>query len=56
MKYWLLLIPCLIAICPWAYNLREPMLFGFPFFYWFQLLLIPAAALFTLLAYLREKR
>lgn len=33
---WLLLIPNLIVWVPF-YNRIEPQLFGFPFFYWFQL-------------------
>ena len=33
---WLLLIPFLVLIVP-IYNIDEPRLFGFPFFYWFQL-------------------
>ena len=33
---WLLLIPFLVLWVPF-YNRVEPTLFGFPFFYWFQL-------------------
>ena len=33
---WLLLIPYVIVWVPF-YNTVEPQLFGFPFFYWFQL-------------------
>ena len=33
---WLLLVPYLIVWVP-LYNAVEPQLFGFPFFYWFQL-------------------
>jgi len=33
---WLLLIPFLVLWVPF-YNRIEPQLFGFPFFYWFQL-------------------
>lgn len=45
MKFILLLVPCLLAIVPLIYNQVEPRLFGFPFFYWFQILLIPASSL-----------
>jgi hypothetical protein len=45
MKFLLLLIPCLLAVLPIVYNLIEPRLFGFPFFYWFQILLIPTSCL-----------
>jgi len=33
---WLLLIPFFVLWVPF-YNRVEPTLFGFPFFYWFQL-------------------
>jgi hypothetical protein len=44
MKYLLLLIPCLVALCAPLYNFSTPELLGLPFFYWFQLLLIPVSA------------
>ena len=46
MKYILLLIPCLAALAVPFYNVIEPQLFGFPFFYWFNLVLVPVSALF----------
>ncbi len=46
MKYILLLIPCLAALAVPFYNSVEPQLFGFPFFYWFNLLMIPVSMLF----------
>ena len=50
MKYLLLLIPCVLAVLqPW-YNFMEPQAFGLPFFYWFNLLLIPLSSLFIYLA------
>ncbi len=45
MKYLLLLIVCVIALWVPLYNFTEPTLFGVPFFYWFQLLLVPVSAL-----------
>ncbi len=45
MKYLLLLIPCVFALWVPLYNGAAPALFGLPFFYWFQLLLIPVSAL-----------
>ncbi len=45
MKYLLLLIPCVIALWAPFYNSTSPALFGVPFFYWFQLLLVPVSAL-----------
>lgn len=50
MKYLLLLIPCLVALWVPFYNGAAPALFGVPFFYWFQLLLIPVSALGIYLA------
>jgi hypothetical protein len=34
---WLLVIPVLALIFPGLYNRETPVLFGFPFFYWYQL-------------------
>jgi hypothetical protein len=45
MKLLLLLLPCLLSILPILYNQIEPRLFGLAFFYWFQILLIPASSL-----------
>jgi hypothetical protein len=50
MKYILLIIPCVIALATPLYNIVEPRLFGFPFFFWFQLLLIPVSVGFIYLA------
>ena len=41
MRLLLLLIPCVLALWAPLYNTEPPALFGIPFFYWFQLLLIP---------------
>jgi len=35
---WLLLLPVVALIFPSLYNHETPTLFGFPFFYWYQLL------------------
>lgn len=35
---WLLLLPVVALIFPSLYNRETPTLFGFPFFYWYQLL------------------
>jgi hypothetical protein len=56
MKFVLLLIPCLLAVVPLFYNSIEPRLFGLPFFYWFQLLLIPASSLTIFLFHKMTKR
>jgi hypothetical protein len=36
------------------YNRAEPSLFGFPFFYWYQLAVVLAASLLTWIVYLVE--
>jgi hypothetical protein len=51
MKYLLLLAPCVLAVCAPLYNGIDPRLFGFPFFYWFLLLLVPVSALFIYAAH-----
>ena len=56
MKSLLLLVPCVVALATPLYNTVEPRLFGFPFFFWFQLLLVPLSALFIWAAYLIERR
>jgi Protein of unknown function (DUF3311) len=44
MKLLLLFVPCVLALWAPLYNVEAPALFGMPFFYWFQLLLIPVSA------------
>ncbi len=48
---WLLLVPLLLVIWPPLYNKTDPELFGIPFFYWFQLAVIPVGVLCTVLVY-----
>lgn len=56
MKLLLLVIPCVLALWVPLFNMEEPALFGMPFFYWFQLLLIPVSALLILAADRFRKR
>ncbi|HZZ23758.1 MAG TPA: DUF3311 domain-containing protein [Roseiarcus sp.] len=49
-KLILLLVPCLLALSVPLYNSLPPVLFGIPFFFWFQLVLIPISALAILAA------
>jgi len=49
-KLSLLLVPCLLALWAPLYNSLPPVLFGIPFFFWFQLVLIPISALAILAA------
>ena len=46
----LLLIPFLVLWVP-LYNTVEPAVFGFPFFYWFQLVWIFASMIITAFVY-----
>jgi Protein of unknown function (DUF3311) len=50
MKFLLLLVPCLLALWVPLYNSVPPTLFGTPFFFWFQLVLVPISALAILAA------
>jgi Protein of unknown function (DUF3311) len=45
MKLILLVVPCILALLVPLYNSIPPVLFGIPFFFWFQLVLIPISAL-----------
>lgn len=45
MKLILLFVPCILALWVPLYNSIPPVLLGIPFFFWFQLVLIPISAL-----------
>jgi hypothetical protein len=49
---WLLLFVPFAAVA-WVpfYNRETPSLFGFPFFYWYQLLWVPITSFLTYLVY-----
>ncbi|MCE3044053.1 DUF3311 domain-containing protein [Legionella sp. 16cNR16C] len=49
--YWLLLIPILAVLPLHWYNKLEPRLFGFPFFYWYQLAWIFLGAVIIAIVY-----
>jgi uncharacterized protein DUF3311 len=49
MKLLLLFVPCIVALWVPLYNSIPPTVFGIPFFFWFQLILVPISAL-TILA------
>jgi hypothetical protein len=51
MRRLLLLIPFFALLAVPLYNVREPMLWGFPFFYWYQLMWLPLSALITFIVY-----
>jgi Protein of unknown function (DUF3311) len=44
---WLLVIPLLLLVYPGVYARAKPALFGFPFFYWYQFVVVIATALLT---------
>jgi hypothetical protein len=50
MQLFLLALPCILAVWVPLYNSVPPVLFGIPFFFWFQLVLIPLSALAILAA------
>ena len=50
----LLLIPFIGLLWVPFYNSRTPELFGFPFFYWYQLAWVPVTALLTWIVYRNE--
>ncbi len=49
----LLLLPYLGLLWVPLYNRRDPTLFGFPFFYWYQLLWVPLTVLLIWAVYRR---
>lgn len=53
-RYWLFLIPVMAVVMPPLFNMREPTLGGFPFFYWYQILWIFLTAGLTWLINRRE--
>lgn len=47
----LLLTPLIGLLYVPFYNIQEPVLFGFPFFYWYQLLWVPLTSFLTYIVY-----
>jgi membrane protein implicated in regulation of membrane protease activity len=52
----LLLIGIIVPLLVGVYDQHDPTLWGFPFFYWFQFLLIPIVSLLTFTAYKLSQR
>jgi hypothetical protein len=50
----LLLLPFVGLLWVPLYNFQEPALFGFPFFYWYQLAWVPLSSLLIWLVYRRR--
>ncbi|MHB1303726.1 MAG: DUF3311 domain-containing protein [Acidiphilium sp.] len=51
---WLLLIPFIATLWVPFYNMKAPELFGFPFFYWYQLIWVPIASIVIFIVYRAE--
>jgi hypothetical protein len=48
---WLLLVPVVLVLWPPLFNKISPTLFGIPFFYWYQLAVIPIGVACTTVVY-----
>jgi hypothetical protein len=48
---WLLLVPVVLVLWPPLFNKISPTLFGIPFFYWYQLAVIPIGVVCTTIVY-----
>ncbi|HWY68396.1 MAG TPA: DUF3311 domain-containing protein [Terriglobales bacterium] len=57
-RKWLLLlaIPFIALLCTPLYSRINPVVWGFPFFYWYQFLWIPLSAAITFLVYRKSGR
>ena len=53
---WLLVVPIVVPLLVPLYNRRDPELFGWPFFYWVQLLFVALGVLSTVLVYRATRR
>jgi hypothetical protein len=53
---WLFLVPFLGLLWPPLYAKTDPVLFGFPFFYWYQFAWVIVSALLTGIVYLITRR
>lgn len=48
---WLLVVPFVATLVPPIYLRRAPALFGFPFFYWYQIAWVVLSALIVAIVY-----
>jgi uncharacterized membrane protein len=53
---WLLMIPIVVPLIVPFYNRVEPTLFGWPFFYWMQLVFVALGVLTTVVVYRATRR
>ena len=56
MWYWLLILPYAGLLFPQIYARTNPVLWGVPFFYWYQFSWVILSSLFTGLVYLMTSR
>jgi hypothetical protein len=47
----LLGVSIVVPLLVFLYDSETPVLFGFPFFYWFQFAMIPVVSLFTFISF-----
>ncbi len=52
----MVIVPLVAMMWVPSYNKREPELFGFPFFYWYQLMWVFITGALTFIAYLFVRR
>jgi hypothetical protein len=52
---WLLVIPFVALLVVPLYNFKDPVIAGFPFFYWYQFLWIPITSVLIYLVYRRMR-
>lgn len=52
----LVIVPLVAMLWVPSYNKKDPTLFGFPFFYWYQLLWVFITGVMTVIAYLFVRR
>ncbi|MCW2509429.1 MAG: hypothetical protein JWP68_2577 [Modestobacter sp.] len=53
---WLLVVPIVVPLLVPLYDHRDPELFGWPFFYWVQLVFVALGVLTTALVYRATRR
>ncbi|MDR3520162.1 MAG: DUF3311 domain-containing protein [Acidocella sp.] len=51
---WLLAAVFVLALAVPFFNQAEPSLWGFPFFYWYQMIIVPVCALLTYVVFVVE--
>ena len=55
-RHWLLVLPFIATLGVPFYDMQEPALSGFPFFYWYLFAWIPLSSLLTFIVYRGMRR